>query len=900
MTDDHGQQVRSLFDEAIERPTPERGVFLDREAPNDPALRAEVQSLLDAYQQAEDFLEPPGTPIAPRDEAPATGFPVIANYRIVRLLGEGGMGVVYEAEQEHPRRRVAVKVIRKGQLTDRRALRLFEREIQTLARLTHPGIASVHEAGHTAGGAPFFAMELVSGVPVDEYVQRLQPSRSDGLRLFQRICHAVHYAHCRAVIHRDLKPSNILVDEAGNAKILDFGLAKLTDSDVAATTSETDYGRIQGTLPYMSPEQVRGDPQEIDLLTDVYALGVMLYELLTSQRPYDTRGHALPETVRSICETSPRRPRTINPTLPKDLETIVLKAMEKDRTRRYQSAAECAADIERFLSGQPVLARMPSTLYQLRKLISRHRVSAGLLAILLVSLGLFAGWMTVMYRGAERLRVTAESALGREQKERERAEAAEHEARMAANSAEQISRFLQDMLSSIDPAIAQGRDTTLLRQLLEQASERVEKELAEEPQVQAAVRRTIGWTYSNLGILDKAEDQLRAALEIQRGAFEDPHPETARILHRLAAVLSAQARYEESATLFEDALLAMETLFGEGSSEYVEALADYAWLRILEGEYSKAESMLRRCKAIQGGMRTENPEGVARVLNDLATVRYYQGAYDEAEQQFNEALAIRRTVLPKIHPFLAISLNNLAALLQARGDYQAAEPLYRESLAIRRQLMGDAHPDVANSLNNLGVTLRRQQRWDESEACFREALDIFRRAHGDQHPAIATTLANIGGLLMERGQVAAAREPLEQSLAMRRSIYTAPHPDVAASLLALGELDLQQGDAAAAEELLREALQIRVVTLPPDHWLIAQAQSVLGSCLTARGLYTEAEPLLLGAYEALRTTRGARDRHTMASLRHLVTLYEAWGRKDRAAEMSAALSALGSSPEGSP
>ena len=847
----------------------------------------------------------------------------IAGFRVIRKLGEGGMGIVYEVEQQDPRRSVALKVIRGGRNVDEHAVRLFQREAQSLARLKHPRIAAIYQAGQTDDGQRYFAMELVQGTPLHKYLNANPLAGPDvrgrlraRLTIFIELCEAINYAHQRGVIHRDLKPGNIIVLEEGESatgpspgkapphvKVLDFGLARITEPEADGATALTEVGQIQGTLAYMSPEQARGQVDEIDLRADVYSLGVILYEMLADHAPYETRGLMIHEAVRVIQDQAPRRPSTYVKALHGELETIVLKALEKEPDRRYQSALALAEDIERYLTNQPILARPPGTAYQIRKLIVRHKTVSTFAAVLFVLLAGFAATMSVMFETQRRERMRADG-------ERDKAE--------------QINSFLQQMLSSIDPQKARGHEVTV-REVLDEAAGGIDTGLREQPEVAAAVRSTIGRTYMALGRYNEAEPHLRRALatrdsilggndlevasaandlgalmlkkgdydaayplfkrdlEIKRRVLGNEDTEVATSLNDLSLFMKDRGRYAAAESLARSALEIRRKALGASSPDLAVSLGNLAEILRVEGKPAEAEPYCREALAMSRALYGDRHPDVALGLNNLALLLEDEGRYAPAESLMREALAIGKAVLGDAHPSVAYTVNNLALVLTFEGKYKEAESLYREALALYRKQLGSEHPLIASTLNNLGKALQDQGRSAEAEILYRQSLAMRRRLFGEEHPAVALTLTNLASALDDEGKLAEAEPLYRQALAMRRKLLGDTHPYVANSLNLLGALLLDKREPEAAEPLLRECLAIRRGSRSKEDWQLAAAGSALGQCLAMEHRYREAESLLVNSERILSASPAAPAKMKREALTRVIDLFETWGKPGQAA-----------------
>ncbi len=780
----------------------------------------------------------------------------IGKYRIIAEIGRGGMGVVYRAQQDNPQRSVALKVLN-GLGGDDRHRRLFQREALALARLQHPGIAALYEADCT-GGVPFLVMELVEGDRLTTWAVQQRLSIRRRLSLFARICAAVSFAHQRGVIHRDLKPSNILVDAGGEPRILDFGMAKILEHDGGTPGSAlTEAGRILGTLPYMSPEQVRGDAPEIDTRTDLYALGVVLYELLTGQLPYDLGRTDIVQAARIIGEAQPHPPSRHDRAIRGDLDVIVLKALQKDPGLRYQSATALQDDIERYLSNQPILARPPALTYVVRKMIQRHRTVCALataLVVLVVGSGIASTVQAVRLAGR-----TQALAAAREEAER------------TGEIAVAVNAFLHDMLAAADPETGTGQDVTV-RYVLDQAAREIAHgALGDQPEVQAAVRHTLGNTYRALGRYPEAEAQLRRAVEIRQQLHPQDHPDLATSLHKLARVLDSTGEFAESERLCRAALDMRRRLFGDRHIDVAKSLNNLGWLRFQQGDYQEAERIQRQVLDLRHQLLGDRDPEIATAMNNLALTLHSMNRFDEAEDLLRRSLAMDQKLRAGPHPNIISTMNNLSGLLLVTGRLQEAEQLIRQAVEMRRALLPDRHPALATDLTTLGNVLRRQGRAGEAETVLREALSI-QHTLGGSHPGTAATLNNLALVLSDQGDFDAAERLHREAADLQGAALGPAHPDTLVSRYHLAALFLRQERNQAALALLTEIVEAAASgELPRQHRGLFL--KLHGECLTRLRRYGEAEAALLQAYDLLGDTRAARQTADL-----LARLYEDWDR----------------------
>jgi serine/threonine-protein kinase len=849
---DRHRKVEAIFFEALERPSEEREAFLATACAGDEDLREEVVRMLSADDPDGRFMaQTPWTTSArarvlPPDEgAGARPGDRVGRFRLVEPIGRGGMGDVWLAERddESYEDRVAIKLIRRGLDTDD-LLERFRHERQVLAKLRHPNTATLLDGGATEDGRPYLVMEYVDGVPIDDSCRRRDLSNDERIRLFLKVCGAVQHAHRNLVVHRDLKPSNVLVTPDGEPKLLDFGIAKVLDPGGASAAATMTQDR-RFTPHYASPEQARGEP--LTTATDVYSLGALLYELLTGAQPHDFTGVPPTEYARVISEAQPRR------RLAGDLDRITMMALRKEPDRRYASVDQLARDLRNYLDDFPVMAQPDSLGYRARKFVLRHRAAVSAAAAIVVALIATVVVTTSMYVSAERTRA----------------------------SAEETSRFLASLLGAVDPREAQGRDVTVLRELLDNASARVETELAELPEVASEIELTIGQTYHAIAEFEAAEEHLRRAIAGRQRVWGEDSLEAATALHALGQLLHAVGRYDDSAETMREVLAIRRGRLPADDPEIGRALNDLGLTHQGAGRYDEAVTMLADAVVALRAARTDDRAALGKALRDFGWIQADRRR-SEAIEPLRESIEILVELHGELHPGVAQSCLGMGWALRRTGRPGEAEPYYRRALAIDRALYGPDHPEIASDVNHLAGALEEQGRFDEVEGLYLEALRVFRTSFGEDHRDVGTALNNLAHFYRKQKRYDEAEQNFLEAIEVYRGTIGRDHVFVSIVLVNLVALLEERGNLLAAAPHVRECRRIHDLVYPDGNVQTARLRSVEGLMLAFEGDFASAEPSVVGAYEFLCAEVGAGDPRAREAGRRVIDVYERWGRAEDA------------------
>jgi serine/threonine-protein kinase len=859
------EKIEEIFLAALPHTPDSRAAHLDAACGDDSTLRAEVESLLASHDNASAFLETPAMTFAsdllPDELTAQTSNDIagqrIGHYQLIREIGRGGMGTVYLATRADAQyeKLVAIKVVRRG-LDTEDILRRFRHERQILANLDHPNIARLIDGGTTDDGLPYLVMDFVEGVPLGKYADAHQLSINERLKLFRTVCAAVHYAHQHLIIHRDIKPSNILVTDEGEAKLLDFGIAKLLDPEQSQEDAHTLTEFRVMTPDYASPEQVRGGA--ITTATDIYSLGVLLYELLTGHRPFQHKTQradasssfliAVDEplkpsvavnrideaasahgsqsarvTSQTISRTRSADVATLHRRLSGDLDNIILKAMHSEPQRRYASVEQFSEDIARHLEGLPVIARKDTLKYRTAKFVRRNRL--GVVAAGIVALSLLGGIVATAWQAR----------AARQEKAR----------------AESVSAFLKKMLAYSNPMIqVEGKNNggTTMTDVLDEAAKRLDSgEFAGQPEVRAELEKIIGESYNGQGKLDLWEAHLKKYIAIQRSLHGDSDSRTLVALADLATIIN-HTDLAESEKIFRQVLPAMRTEQRKGNikaDDLAGALINFGYLRRTQGDSREAESAFRESLSLSSQLSNEERHWIAITRSTLASTLADQGRFDEALATSREAVNESREMNRTDTPDFGFVLTVFGGFLTDTGDFAAADASLKEAETILRERQSPTSLWLGDNLRNQAISFYRQGKYAEAQNRIIETEKIYLESFGASYDHYPTVLI-IRGLILDK-----------------------------------------TGNSTEGEKILREALRLRVATLPKEHFWIALARGALGECLTTQQRFNEAEPLLTESYYMLNSKLGARDPRTVEAVRRLSNLYQVWNKPEQAARYRA-------------
>ena len=944
------QHEEALFAAASRLTSHARQRFLESACQGDAALRARLESRLAALEPASSSLAEtvsdsgatrsgPNDAGGPAQSSSIAGAVIAGRYRLLEKLGEGGMGEVWIAQQSEPvSRQVALKLIKTG-MDSKAVLQRFEQERQALALMDHPNIARVLDGGLTPTGQPFFVMELVRGQPLIKFCDDAKLTPKERLELFVPICQAVQHAHQKGIVHRDLKPANILVtvvDGKPVAKVIDFGVAKATGDKLTKETMATQLGGIIGTLEYMAPEQAGGE--DIDTRADIYSLGVVLYELLTGVRPISSqrlKEAALVEVLRIVQQEEPAKPSTrlsteaalpslaavrrIEPRklmglLRGELDWVVMRCLEKQRDRRYETANGLARDIQRYLAEEPVEARPPTAGYRFQKFVRRNKgqviaASAVLLVLVLGIVGTSFGLLES--KRQERL---AEA-------RRREAVAAEAEAKKRADELAKVSEFQAGMISQIDPTEAglrlmaglgqkldaaleksglpTGERTTrnesfatdlarvnatdtavemIDRTILKPAIKAVDTQFRDQPVVDAKLRHTLAELYRNLGLYDEALPLAQQALATRRRVLGSTDPETLRSVNDLAVLLEALGKLPEAEQSYQEALAGFRQVKGEDDPDTLNALDNYGNFLRVRGRYAEAEPLLK--SAVEKLRQVKGPEGRDTLIavNCLGYLYISQGKLAQAEPLWRESYEKGLHAFGEEDPDVLVWLNNLAGLLQSQGKVKDAEPYFRQSVEKHQRIRGEEHPTTLQAMGALGGNLARQGRFSEAESLDREVLEKTRRLFGPDHPETLRCMNTVGTVYMQEGKLSEAEPYLRDCLAARRRIFGEDHPDTLTAETQLAQLLVNQTKYAEAESLYRDVLERSKRVLGAEHPDTLVRIINLGNLLLQEKRPDEAEPFIREAYVTRRRVSGENHPETLIALSNLGRLLEQQGK----------------------